>query len=121
MTYRFEAAERPLCVKFNGNTIYHRNIADGRVDQKVFIPYFFFTDKENGLIFYPAFVKPVKGSASMHINKVTTDEELPVFENSKSGVKVEKMIGHVCPRCWNVFDSLEEDGVCTRCHNVLQD
>lgn len=49
MTYRFEAAERPLCIKFNGNTIYHRNIADGRVDQKVFIPYFFFTDKENVL------------------------------------------------------------------------
>ncbi|MBQ7892113.1 MAG: isoleucine--tRNA ligase [Erysipelotrichaceae bacterium] len=52
---------------------------------------------------------------------VTTEEELPVFENSKCGVKVEKMNGHVCPRCWNVFESLEEDGVCTRCHNVLKD
>ena len=39
----------------------------------------FYADKENGVIAYPVFVKPVKGSASMHINKVTSDEELEVL------------------------------------------
>ena len=39
----------------------------------------FYTDKNEGKITYPVFVKPVKGSASMHINKVTSDEELEVL------------------------------------------
>lgn len=36
----------------------------------------FYAAKEAGEIFYPVFVKPVCGSASMHINKVSSDEEL---------------------------------------------
>lgn len=36
----------------------------------------FFRDKEAGLISYPVFVKPVKGSASININKVSSDEEI---------------------------------------------
>ncbi len=36
----------------------------------------FYTAKEKGEISYPVFVKPVCGSASMHINKVSSDEEL---------------------------------------------
>lgn len=36
----------------------------------------FYEAKEKGEIFYPVFVKPVCGSASMHINKVSSDEEL---------------------------------------------
>ena len=36
----------------------------------------FYAAKENGEIDYPVFVKPVCGSASMHINKVSSDEEL---------------------------------------------
>ena len=39
----------------------------------------FYVEKEKGAISYPVFVKPVKGSASMHINKVTSDEELEVL------------------------------------------
>lgn len=39
----------------------------------------FFRDKEAGLISYPVFVKPVKGSASININKVTSDEEIRVL------------------------------------------
>ena len=39
----------------------------------------FYAEKEKGVISYPVFVKPVKGSASMHINKVTSDEELEVL------------------------------------------
>ena len=36
----------------------------------------FYEAKEKGAISYPVFVKPVCGSASMHINKVSSDEEL---------------------------------------------
>ena len=36
----------------------------------------FYRAKEAGEISYPVFVKPVCGSASMHINKVSSDEEL---------------------------------------------
>lgn len=39
----------------------------------------FFRDKETGLISYPVFVKPVKGSASINLNKVTSDEEILVL------------------------------------------
>ncbi|MBO7298453.1 MAG: hypothetical protein J6V41_01425 [Kiritimatiellae bacterium] len=49
MTYRFEAAERPLCIKLNGQIIYHRNITDGWAEQEVFIPFFFFNEDENNL------------------------------------------------------------------------
>lgn len=36
----------------------------------------FYAAKESGEIDYPVFVKPVCGSASMHINKVSSNEEL---------------------------------------------
>lgn len=36
----------------------------------------FYKAKENGDIDYPVFVKPVCGSASLHINKVSSDKEL---------------------------------------------
>ena len=39
----------------------------------------FYEEKKAGKISYPVFVKPVTGSASIHINKVSTDEELEVL------------------------------------------
>ncbi|MBQ9991337.1 MAG: ATP-grasp domain-containing protein [Lachnospiraceae bacterium] len=39
----------------------------------------FYRDKAAGRITYPVFVKPVCGSASMHINKVSSDKELEVL------------------------------------------
>lgn len=39
----------------------------------------FFESKEKGEISYPVFAKPVRGSASININKVTTDEEIKVL------------------------------------------
>lgn len=40
---------------------------------------FFYQDKDEGKIHYPVFVKPVRGSASLNINKVSSDEELEVL------------------------------------------
>lgn len=44
------------------------------VDKEVF-----YADKRAGRIGYPVFVKPVRGSASLNINKVTSDAELEVL------------------------------------------
>lgn len=39
----------------------------------------FYADKKAGRIDYPVFVKPVRGSASLNINRVTSDAELEVL------------------------------------------
>lgn len=44
------------------------------VDKKVF-----YKDVEAGIINYPVFVKPVKGSASININKVTSKEQIDLL------------------------------------------
>lgn len=49
MTYRFENAERPLCIKLNGRKIYHRNITDGRLEQEIFLPFIYFQETDNVL------------------------------------------------------------------------
>lgn len=52
------------------------------------------------------------------VSKVSfTEETLPLFEHVE--VKVEKCDGVVCPRCWNITKSSEEDGLCERCKGVL--
>ena len=52
------------------------SIPTGRcyVDKEVF-----YEDLKAGKISYPVFVKPVKGSASININKVTSDKEIEVL------------------------------------------
>lgn len=35
-------------------------------------------------------------------------------------VVISKANGHVCPRCWNVTRTNHEDGLCDRCHDVMQ-
>jgi carbamoyl-phosphate synthase large subunit len=39
----------------------------------------FYSDVENGEIYYPVFVKPVRGSASINISKVTSREEIELL------------------------------------------
>ena len=46
-----------------------------------------------------------------------SDEELNSYEFC--GVKVEHAQGHACPRCWNYTTSENEDGLCDRCHQIL--
>lgn len=45
-----------------------------------------------------------------------TNDEIAVVDNYK--VKVEKMDGTVCPRCWNVFADIDE--LCERCDDVVK-
>lgn len=39
----------------------------------------FYKDVESGIITYPVFVKPIRGSASININKVTCKEEIEIL------------------------------------------
>lgn len=46
-----------------------------------------------------------------------TSEDLPKYDDF--GIKVEKVAGVVCPRCWNITDSADPEGLCDRCKKVL--
>ena len=45
------------------------------------------------------------------------DEKLTQYENVEVGIEMAK--GHVCPRCWNVVEEENEDGLCDRCLQAL--
>ncbi len=47
-----------------------------------------------------------------------TDEELPKYDNVEVGIEMAK--GHVCPRCWNIVEEENEDGLCDRCAEALK-
>ena len=52
------------------------------------------------------------------VSKVTyTDDTLTKYENCE--VKVEKVDGVTCPRCWNITESKDPEGLCDRCKKVL--
>ncbi len=46
-----------------------------------------------------------------------TNDVLTKYETCE--VKVEKVSGVVCPRCWNITDSTDPEGLCDRCKKVL--
>lgn len=52
----------------------------------------FLKDKASGKIDYPVFVKPVRGSASLNINKVTSDEELEVLFAAYDGLMIQEFM-----------------------------
>lgn len=35
-------------------------------------------------------------------------------------IVVQKASGHKCPRCWNYDEEVDEDGLCPRCHAVME-
>ncbi|MBC7196469.1 MAG: ATP-grasp domain-containing protein [Deferribacterales bacterium] len=52
----------------------------------------FYKDIDAGLIEYPVFVKPVRGSASININKVTTKEEIELLFNRYDNLMIQEFI-----------------------------
>ena len=53
------------------------------------------------------------------IAKVSFSEEnLTKYDSIE--VKVEKAMGHVCPRCWNIVEEENEDGLCDRCKEAIK-
>ena len=47
-----------------------------------------------------------------------TNETLTKYDNIE--VKIEMAKGHVCPRCWNIVEEENEDGLCDRCAEALK-
>lgn len=52
----------------------------------------FYKDLSDGKITFPVFVKPVKGSASININKVTSKEELEVLWNLSDNLMIQEFM-----------------------------
>ncbi len=52
----------------------------------------FYKDLEEGKISFPVFVKPVKGSASININRVTSKEELEVLWNMSEDLMIQEFM-----------------------------
>lgn len=65
---------------FNKYSMYEFLIQNGFKTVKSYIDLdVFYKDLEAGIINFPVFVKPVRGSASININKVTTKEEVELL------------------------------------------
>lgn len=50
----------------------------------------FYKDLENGNIQFPVFIKPIKGSASININKVTSKEEVELLFNKYDSLMIQE-------------------------------
>ncbi|AIF44549.1 carbamoyl phosphate synthase [Virgibacillus sp. SK37] len=53
---------------------------------------YFYRDVEAGVINYPVFVKPVKGSASINISKVTAKEEIELLFNRFDNLMIQEFM-----------------------------
>ena len=53
------------------------------------------------------------------VSKVSfTEDELPEVMDHQ--VAVENIEGYECPRCWNIVEVVNNDGLCARCEAVLK-
>ena len=41
------------------------------------------------------------------------------IQTDSGEIKVEPALGHTCARCWQVVDSVDEDGLCERCKKIV--
>ena len=55
----------------------------------------FYKDVEAGKIEYPVFVKPIRGSASININKVTTKEEIELLFDRYNNLMIQEFMNGV--------------------------
>lgn len=47
-----------------------------------------------------------------------TEDTLTMYDNVE--VEIRKAEGHVCPRCWNIVEEENEDGLCDRCAKAVK-
>jgi len=50
---------------------------------------------------------------------IVSEAHLVPSQEEITEVKVHAAEGHVCPRCWNITQLPDDEGLCPRCHNVL--
>ncbi len=53
------------------------------------------------------------------LHKVLIVSKINLKVDNQMSITVQKANGHVCARCWNVVDQVNEHDVCARCKNVL--
>ncbi|MDR3214946.1 MAG: isoleucine--tRNA ligase [Bacilli bacterium] len=54
------------------------------------------------------------------VSKVIITDEIKGQDYPSANIAVERFDGHMCPRCWNIFDEEEMvDGLCQRCDEVI--
>jgi isoleucyl-tRNA synthetase len=56
----------------------------------------------------------------MKINQVLIVSKVNLKIGDKLDVEIKLADGSTCVRCWNVFESLNEDGLCERCSHVIK-
>jgi isoleucyl-tRNA synthetase len=56
----------------------------------------------------------------MKINQVLIVSKVNIKIGDKLDVEIKLADGSTCVRCWNVFESLNEDGLCERCSTVIK-
>ncbi|MDO4814416.1 MAG: isoleucine--tRNA ligase [Gemella sp.] len=68
-------------------------------------------------------VEVLKSVENLHqlfiVSKVTVAENSGK-EYDLTNVAVKHAEGHKCERCWTIVDSVDEDGLCPRCHSILK-
>ncbi|HHW46611.1 MAG TPA: ATP-grasp domain-containing protein [Clostridiales bacterium] len=52
----------------------------------------FYKDKKSGIISYPVFVKPVRGSASLNISKVNNEKEVEILFNRYDDLMIQEFL-----------------------------
>ncbi len=58
---------------------------------------------------------------SLHANiaQILIVSQLEIVEDNKFYVEVTEAKGHVCSRCWMIVEEELEDGLCHRCHEIV--
>ncbi|MFA5560553.1 MAG: isoleucine--tRNA ligase [Acholeplasmataceae bacterium] len=57
----------------------------------------------------------------MNIHQVLIVSKVDLKIGKKLNVVVKKADGHVCERCWNVVETVSENGLCLRCSKVMEE
>lgn len=51
---------------------------------------------------------------------VISDKDIDAFQYESAKIKVEAKQGHICERCWKTFDTVDENGLCPRCAEIIK-
>jgi isoleucyl-tRNA synthetase len=55
----------------------------------------------------------------LNLHQVLIVSSVSLEVSSEQKIEVLVADGHVCERCWNIFDHVHENGLCDRCHDVI--
>ena len=55
----------------------------------------------------------------LNLHQILIVSSVEIQVSDKRDIQVHVADGHVCERCWNIFSSVHEDGLCDRCHDVI--